>query len=149
MKLLEKIKKTMCMSKTSAVLGFRVTLRYSFLILQPTLISSTGKLPKKLTPLTMIQVWPKPEEGYMLQISWWPETKDCKEVPSSLAQPSTFHRWWHRGDVEALRKYQKQSIRWTTMITWWAWLHKACWWLASLEQHLRLQKTSSIACSPS
>ena len=40
-----------------------------------------------------------------------------------------------------------QTFRWTMTITWWAWLHKAFWWLEKPQSPRQLLKTSSTGCS--
>ena len=97
MKLFDKIKEKMCMSKTSAVLGFRVTLRSFFLYFQILWSSLFIILPFMIVG-TNVQVWSNPKEGYMLHIPGGTEAKDCNKVSQLLTHPSTFHRWWHRGD---------------------------------------------------
>ena len=93
------------------------------------------------------QVWPNLEERHMLQLSGGSEEKDCKQVSSSCpAHPSTFHWRWHRGE-RSTYNFSKHIHRWMMMITWWAWLHKACWWLGKPQLPLQLLKTSLIASS--
>ena len=47
----------------------------------------------------------------MLHLPRGTETKDWKEVSRLLAHPSTFHRWWHRGD----KSFRKDN-QWDTQV---------------------------------
>ena len=135
-----KIKEKMCMSKTSAVIGFRVTLRYAVSH------KRTGSISNPCTsfiswPCSKIaQVQSRLEERHLLHKSEGAEAEDWKEIPSWIKQPTNFHWWWNRGRMNSFTKKILNAHRLTMMTTWWTWLHRAYWWLEDPPaQHQRLR----------
>ena len=115
MHIFDKIKRKMCMSKTSAVIGFRVTLRYAVSHKRTGSISNPCISFISWPCSKIAQVRSRLEERHLLHKSEGAEAEDCKEIPSWIKQLTTFYWWWDRGLMNSFTKRSSMRTGWR----WW------------------------------